>query len=455
MSDYIAPCAAMEKIQMMLDQVDKKDGKKLVSTMDQVMQLLEYQGLAWSQRIRPQQVGVEPSNRDGVGVNAEDVHSLGADIFAMGWSWSQVASAVCVEEAPGASTIADFNRRLSSSCDILPSDGFDQIRFDSVACSHTNMFLKCLSSGVKSNCEGELTESGCLSLEKVGRTDPEFARAAREGLEWKVLSSKVPVHFPRLLSLLQRARNAPQQIARAEHEVQVMLRMHALAALEQERTGQIRWDVIRRQVAIGRPPCVNYLRELTVFIAVCGGGVDGAFLKDLAAFHGQFVDSSKCIIRGPFLQALAELDLEAPYLKIAFLKAQYGAPLGRINRALEPTFITTSDPNKVVRDRKPMCVEANTLLSKLRSIFKKAGIEKLDANVSTKLTTRLDIMVARYMLNKQQGVSETVTSSGMTCVLASMCRVSVASTYWLGWVIVRVSGGPGFSWSGGRERIRV
>ena len=53
MSDYIAPCAAMDKIQMMLDQVDKKDGKKLVSTMDQVMQLLEYQGLAWSQRIRP------------------------------------------------------------------------------------------------------------------------------------------------------------------------------------------------------------------------------------------------------------------------------------------------------------------------------------------------------------------------------------------------------------------
>ena len=69
---------------MMLDQVDKKDGKKLVSTMDEVMKLLEYLGLAWSQRIRPQQVGVEPSNRDGVGVNAEDVHSLGADIFVMG-----------------------------------------------------------------------------------------------------------------------------------------------------------------------------------------------------------------------------------------------------------------------------------------------------------------------------------------------------------------------------------
>ena len=426
----------MEKIQMMLDQVNKKDGKNLVSTMDKVMQLLEHLGLVWTQRIRPQQVGVEPSNRDGVGVSAEGVHSLGADIFVLGWSWSQVASAVCVEEAPGASTISNFNRKLSAGSDILPSDGFDQIRFGSVACSHTNMFLRCLSSGVKSLCDEELTEGGCLSLEKVGRHDPEFARAAREGLEWKVLSSKVPIRFPRLLSLLQRARNAPQQIARAEHEVQVMLRMHALAALEQERTGQINWETIRRQVAIGRPPCANYLRELTVFIAICGGGVDGAFLKDLAAFHGQFVDSSKCIIRGPFLLALAELDLEAPYLKIAFLKAQYGAPPGKINRAFEPTFITLGDLNKVVKERKSMCVEANTLLSKLRSIFQKAGIEKLDANVSTKLTTRLDVMVARYMLNKQQGGQSVVTSPDMTCVLASMCRVSFTSTY------VRI----GFGW---------
>ena len=55
--------------------------------------------MAWKQRIRPCQVGVDPSNRDGVGVNVEDVHGLGADILFWGWSWSQVASAVCVEEA--------------------------------------------------------------------------------------------------------------------------------------------------------------------------------------------------------------------------------------------------------------------------------------------------------------------------------------------------------------------
>ena len=90
--------------------------------------------------------------------------------------------------------------------------------------------------------------------------------------------------FPLLLNLLQRARNVPQQLARAEHEVQVMLRMHPLAALEQEQTGQIPWDAVCRKVAIGRPPCVNYLQELSIFISVCGGGVDGQFLKDLAAF---------------------------------------------------------------------------------------------------------------------------------------------------------------------------
>ena len=86
-----------------------------------------------------------------------------------------------------------------------------------------------------------------------------------------MLSSKVSEPFPPLLNLLQRARSVPQQLARAEHEVQVMLRMHSLAALEQERTGQIEWDAIRRKVAIGRPPCANYLQELSVFhLRLCG-----------------------------------------------------------------------------------------------------------------------------------------------------------------------------------------
>ena len=116
----------------------EKGGLGLVAAVDRVLEELQANGMAWRMRIRPCQVGVDPSNRDGVGVNVEDVHSLGADILYWGWSWSQVASAVCVEEAPGSHAIANFNRDLAAGCDALPGDGLDQVRFGSLACSHTN-----------------------------------------------------------------------------------------------------------------------------------------------------------------------------------------------------------------------------------------------------------------------------------------------------------------------------
>ena len=196
------------KITQLLNGVDQKDGVGLVAVVDQVLAELESQGMVWTQRIRPQQVGVHPCNRDGLGVNAEDVHSLGADILSWGFSWQQTAGAVCIEEAPGSHEIAEFTKCLSAGCDALPDKGFDQVRFGSVACSHTNMFLKCLAAGVVSS-DKDLSEDGYLCLDKVARRDPDFARAAREGLEWKVLSHKVCSDYPKLLGLIVRARNAP------------------------------------------------------------------------------------------------------------------------------------------------------------------------------------------------------------------------------------------------------
>ena len=268
----------------MIEAMDGSEGLGLVSGVDKVLTELEGMGYAWTVRIRPGQVGPHPTNRDGVGVNAEDVHSLGADILGMGWSWQQVTGAVCIEESPGSTEIKDFNAKLSSGLDTLPSNELDHVRFGSLACSHTNMFLRCVAAGAVST-NVALSEAGHLSLEKIARRDPDFARAIRDGLEWKVLSSKVSTEFPDLLGLVQRARNAPNAAARAEHEVQVMLRMHGMAAAQQASSGRIDWDATRRIVAHGKPPCANYLNEISVFIAVCGGGVDGAFLRDLADFH--------------------------------------------------------------------------------------------------------------------------------------------------------------------------
>ena len=94
-----------------------------------------------------------------------------------------------------------------------------------------------------------------------------------------------------------RARNAGNSAARAEHEVQVPLRLHVMAVAAQAKGESPEWQAIRRCVGRGKPRCMGYLEELSLFVALYSGGVDGGvFLKDLASFHGQFVDSKKSSI---------------------------------------------------------------------------------------------------------------------------------------------------------------
>ena len=119
-----------------------------------------------------------------------------------------MAAAVCIEEAPGSQEISDLNKELSAGCETLPNTGLDQVRFGSVACSHANMFLRCLNAGAASS-DADLSDSGHLSLEKVKHCSAQFGRAAREGLEWMVLSHRVHAEHPTLLSVIQRARSAP------------------------------------------------------------------------------------------------------------------------------------------------------------------------------------------------------------------------------------------------------
>ena len=54
--------------------------------------------------------------------------------------------------------------------------------------------------------------------------------------------------------------------------------------------------------------------------------------------------------------------------------------------------------------------EAEVLLGSLRDVFKAAGLDKLPTNVSTKLCAQLDVSVARFVLEKQEGSKQVLTS---------------------------------------------
>ena len=258
----------------------------MVSTVDKIIELLQAMGWAWRTQIHPSQVGVDPDNRDGVGIVAEDVHHLGADILRLGFSWREAANAVCIEDDPASDELKVFNRKLCIGSDLLPDKDLGLQIYGSLACSHTNMFLRCLLHGSRTvgGCAAS-GDDGRLSLEKVVRKDSAFAEAARKGLVWTVLSSKCRSHFPKLRGLVQQAYNAGHSVVRSENEVQIMLRMYNMAVEQQKRTGHIDWKPIHRRIRSMKPPCEDDLWEMCLFIADVSGGMDGEYLHELVAFH--------------------------------------------------------------------------------------------------------------------------------------------------------------------------
>jgi len=135
-----------------------------------------------------------------------------------------------------------------------------------------------------------------------------------------------------------------------------------------------------------------------LFVALYSGGVDAVFLKDLATFHAQFVDSKKSIIFGDFWRALAEWDVQTPLLKIALLKIQYVS--SKINKYKEPTLVLASDLNKMAK-MKAELLDSEKLFSDMRALFKEAGLDGLTMNMRTKILGQLDCMVARFTCGKQ------------------------------------------------------
>ena len=200
----------------------------LVSGTNKVMELLTSFGLCREQVIEAKYIGVHGENRDGFGLSAPDCHQLMTQINDVGWDSRQV-SAVCVEIEPTKlDTAFLFNQKLvQASGGLLPEMQKYHLKYLSVSASHTNAGLRVINAGLHST----------LTAEKVG-ADPEFRKALQEGLRWRILSHEVCSEFPQLPRLLQAAGNTSSQIARGEHELQILRRINA-ALLRAQMLGRL------------------------------------------------------------------------------------------------------------------------------------------------------------------------------------------------------------------------
>ena len=68
-----------------------------VFLVNQMIEMLLNIGAARKQRLHPKQIGIHPSNRDGLGIVDENVHLIGKDIDSDGFIFAAV-DPICFED---------------------------------------------------------------------------------------------------------------------------------------------------------------------------------------------------------------------------------------------------------------------------------------------------------------------------------------------------------------------
>ena len=80
--------ALAAKVDSLIQQVEQ--GKGLVKSGKQIVELLRAEGLVQKLTLPPKCVGVHPDNRDGLGLSSVEVHSLLSDVLEFGFVPSMV-----------------------------------------------------------------------------------------------------------------------------------------------------------------------------------------------------------------------------------------------------------------------------------------------------------------------------------------------------------------------------
>lgn len=121
--------------------------------------------------------------------------------------------------------VVAFNKKVAKdSQGLLPDIPAHNLLFASLSASHTNAGLRCIAAQVKHDRE-DMCINGLLSSQVIGQKDAAFEAAVMQGVEWKIISRVVGQEFPGFLHLVQSGLNSSGQVARGEHELQILKRM--------------------------------------------------------------------------------------------------------------------------------------------------------------------------------------------------------------------------------------
>ena len=198
-----------------LEETSKSGG--IAQRVRKVLDFLQTEGLVYSQRIHCSAIGVHNMNRDGLGVSWADSHRLVSEISQLGFV-PEECKPVCVELKSDDTVVRSFNHQLQEEAGgkLRDPSSTAWIRFASLSCSHTNFAMRIVSENVE-HSDPDVTMGGRLTVDRLSAKDPGFAKAVREGLDWTVVSARVPRTMWTHSGCWERLRaNCPAGVRRAD-----------------------------------------------------------------------------------------------------------------------------------------------------------------------------------------------------------------------------------------------
>ena len=357
-------------------------GDFLVKSVSELFEVLRKAGLLTDMRIPPLSVGVHPQNRDGLMLNATDVHQLPDSISHVGFVPSRV-DAIGIEVASEQDRM--YNQRLVDGAGgSLGSMDSKLLKVLSLSASHTNFALRLVACSARHE-SAELSVNGVLSLQQVKARDGVLAEHVERGLCWRVISKEVAEAFPSILQLIQASQNATLQ--KSESEVQLLRRIFSLASSQDSPDFQ----AIKKVALSSKPPCAECFPALYNFALRFCGGTDGRFLRETEIFvrsSGQ----TRALGLGFWDVASQEFKKgqeQIPQFRHALLKLALSA-----TGAIAPATAR----KMFARDCEKKVLEGNRVLSELRELVAKAGVDILQDVSFVNILAVVDMNVVRLCL---------------------------------------------------------
>ena len=265
----------------------------LLQNIKSIFGLLSEAGLMYSMTVPSKHIGIHPCNRDGYGVNPHDVHELLESIAAIGWDKDE-AKGVAVEVDNSDQEVVDFNSKAIANSNGLLAPLDSQVRFASLWGSHTNQCLRAWAAGVRHKSE-RLTIDGKLCVAKLRAIDPAYASAVEAGMNWQIIASSVVKEFPELPLLVQAAGNTAAQLAKNEHDLQVLRKVFNAQRSMSLTGGRIEFGHVRDIVLRSKPKCGASLPGMYKFAMRFAGGASGKYIDETEQFVKGKVSSDRTV----------------------------------------------------------------------------------------------------------------------------------------------------------------